>query len=184
MSTEQEVSERVSSATSKNEEILWSSGTNVLPQVIASIPLLLFAGGFVGIWSAGFFGGISMLIFNSILVPVTIGILAFLAPIILFVVKTYYESSREEFVVTEDNIICATANSLSVNISSYPRSDIKQIGVRQSFIAEYMDVGKINFEVFQTEMQTDNIVFEGIDNPYRELENLRELLSEDLEGDN
>ena len=184
MPTKQQVSARVNSATNKNEEILWSSGTNVLPQVIASIPALLFAGGFVGIWSAGFFGGFALLIFNTLLVPVAIGILAFIAPILLFIIKTYYESSREEFVVTEENIICVTANSLSVNVSSYPRSSIKEVGVRQSFVGEYMDVGNIDFEVFQTDMQTDNITFEGIDNPYGELENLRELLSEDLGGDN
>lgn len=176
-----QVSERVKSALNSDEEVLWSSETNVTPQLIASMPGVLFMGGFFGIWSAGFFGGISLTLFRSLLIPVAIGVTGFLAPILLFAVKLIYESKREEFAVTNQRIISVTANKMNIDLNSYPRSDIKQVGVEQSIVGDLMGVGNINFEIYQTDMQTDNVKFEGIDDPYAHLEELRDILSEDLE---
>lgn len=176
----QNVSPKVQSQLDDNEQILWRSDTNVLPQVIAGIPGLLIYSGFIGLWSAGFFGGFSFFVFQSIAVAVGIGIIGFLLPVVGFTVSTIYESMNEEYVITDKKLITVTANRTNINVTSIPRQEIKEVAVEQGMIADFMNVGNIKFEVFQTDMKTDAVTLEGIDNPYKQVDELREILSEDL----
>ena len=177
------LSKRMKSNLDDSEQILWYSRTNVLPQLIASIPGILLFGGFFGIWAGLFFGGFASIILGTFTVGIVIGTIGFVTPMVLLAVQTYYESKREEFVVTDEKLIAATANNMSTDMDSVPRNKIKGVGVKQGLVGDMMSVGDISFEVYQTDMQTDMVVFEGIDKPYDELSKLREILSDDLDGE-
>lgn len=133
-------------------------------------------------WSGGFFGIPALAIFQDIRIPIIIAIIAFLLPIISLLVISIYESKNEQFAITDTHLITLTANKLNVNTSKYSRSDIKEISVEQSFIGDIMGVGDIVFEVYQTDMETDGIVFEGIDNPYDEISKLKNIIRKDLKN--
>lgn len=176
----EKASRRIESTMKQGEEVTWYSGTNVVPSVIAAIPGLILTGGFVGIWAGMFFGFFISIILGSFIPAILIGVVAFLLPIGYFIVATAYESSKEEFAVTDERIITVTANKLNVDVNAYDRNDIKQLGVQQGFVGDMMNVGDITIEIFQTDMQTDQVMLEGIDSPYDNLDQLRDILSEDL----
>lgn len=175
------MSRKVESTMKQDEDVIWYSGTNVVPSVISAIPALALYGGFIGVWSGMFFGFIISQVLGSIIWAVVVGILGFLLPIVSFAVSTIYEASNEEFAVTDRRIITVSANRLNIDVNAYDRNDIKQLGVQQGFVGDMMNVGNITIEVFQTDMQTDNVILEGIDNPYDNLETLKEVLSENLD---
>lgn len=178
------LSPKINAIIEDDEEVIWCKNTNVIPQVIGQIPGTLLFGGFMGIWSGMFFGIPAMTIFQTIKIPIMIGVVAFIIPMILLIIRNIYEAKNEQFVVTEKNLITLKANKLNVNTTRYNRSDIKEISVNQSFISDIMGVGNICFEVYQTDMDTDTVVFEGINNPYNEVSKLKEILSKDLNKNN
>jgi hypothetical protein len=178
-----DMSSRVESTMKDRENVHWYSGTNVLPSVISALPGVLLTGGFIGLWSGMFFGFLISNFLGNLIWVLIVGVLAFLFPIALFAIGEIYESSKEEFVVTDRRIITVTANKLNIDMNAYDRDNIKQIGVQQGFVGDMMGVGNITVEVFQTDMQTDKVMLEGIDNPYDNLDELRGILSEELNGE-
>jgi hypothetical protein len=182
MSTKQDVSRKIRAHMNKNEDIQWQSKTNVLPQVIGGLLGALALGAFLGLWAGGFFGVIALVFTGNASIAIAIAAAGFLLPMIGFIATNVYEARKEEFVLTDDKLITLTANNLNADVRAVPRDAVTETRVEQSFVGDMMGVGDIKFELAQTELETDLITFEGIDNPYEEVKELRNHLSSEIKS--
>jgi uncharacterized membrane protein YdbT with pleckstrin-like domain len=175
-----DVSRRVRSSLGEGEQILWQSGTNARAALAsAALPLLLL-GTVIGTVAATGTVLVLLVVLDSGTLARVAGVVVFVLPIAAFVGLGLFELRKQEFVVTDRQLVAVTVNFPSVETQSLPHEKIREISVKQNYLGELLGVGTVEFEVYQTDAEAARIQFQGIDDPYVAADELRELLADQL----
>lgn len=115
------------------------------PEPKAALPGIFFLGGFFGIWSGGFLGGLSFFALTAIgygslgpVIAIVIGLVAFVGTIAL----NYYRVKSTRYTVTTDGVE-SESGLLSTSITNVAFEDVTDVHYKQSMFDGLLDVGTV-----------------------------------------
>jgi membrane protein YdbS with pleckstrin-like domain len=179
-----------------DETVLWKSDARVTPQALAAAVFgMLF--GMLGAY-------LTALLTGSTPATVIASAGVFATVVLLYLVTAVFQTRNEQFVVTDQQAVQVYTSFASRVTRAVPLTDVETVGIKQGIFGNLLGVGNITFELqrensvqdpttvpgfgalerflnslFARPNMLDRVTFTGIDDLYSELEQLRQILSEE-----